>query len=242
MNKNKYGAGVRYGYLTIITKVPKPLNSKSKRNNFVLCKCDCGNEIVREGSSLPFLKKASCGCKNGHLLKDITGQKFGRLTVLYRTDAKIFSKGAVWRCVCDCGKEVSAYGNQLRSGVQKSCGCYARDVQRAATGEKSSMWKGGVTHSQGYRLILMPEHPNANKNGYVREHIYVMSQHIGRTICKGETVHHKDGNRKNNEISNLELWTSNHQPGQRVSDLIESAWKIIDKYDPSHSRRFLLDT
>lgn len=234
--------GNKYGYLTVLGKVPKPEGEKAKHNNFLLCRCDCGKEIIRNGSVLPFLKNSSCGCKNGNLLKDITGKKFERLTVLYRDESKIFSKGAVWKCICDCGKEVSAYGSDLRNGIQKSCGCYARDVNKAAIREKSSMWKGGISHSQGYRLILKPEHPNANKSGYVREHVYVMSKHMGRAMHKGETVHHKDGNRENNDISNLELWTSNHQPGQRISDLIESAWKIIDKYDPSHSREFLLDT
>lgn len=54
--------------------------------------------------------------------KDITGQKFGKLTVL----ELVTKSGAVthlWRCACDCGGETVAQGGALRGGKSKSCGC-----------------------------------------------------------------------------------------------------------------------
>lgn len=56
----------------------------------------------------------------------------------------------------------------------------------------------------GYVRIYAPEHPHAKLNR-VFEHRFVMEKHIGRYLLPGEMVHHKDGNRQNNDISNLEL-------------------------------------
>lgn len=59
----------------------------------------------------------------------------------------------------------------------------------------------------GYRLIYMPTYPKALKHsgykGYVYEHIYVVEQSLGRLLAPNEDVHHLDGIRSNNRISNL---------------------------------------
>lgn len=57
----------------------------------------------------------------------------------------------------------------------------------------------------GYMYCYNPTHPLANKAGKVYEHRYVMSKHLGRWLTTDEVVHHKDGNRTNNKIENLEL-------------------------------------
>lgn len=62
------------------------------------------------------------------------------------------------------------------------------------------------------------------------EHRYVMQQHLGRPLLKSETVHHLDGSRANNDISNLELWVSSHPYGQRVEDHLKWAREIIARY------------
>lgn len=57
---------------------------------------------------------------------DLTGQKFGHLTVLYRGENKIYSNGAIavrWVCQCDCGKIIITSANALRKGKTMSCGC-----------------------------------------------------------------------------------------------------------------------
>lgn len=83
---------------------------------------------------------------------------------------------------------------------------------------------------EGYKLIYAPEHNNSNGIGYISEHRLVMSRHIGRDLLDDENVHHKDGNRLNNDISNLELWSTYQPSGQRVQDKIKWAEKIIDLY------------
>ena len=52
---------------------------------------------------------------------DLTGQRFGKLSVLCKSG---YHNGKImWRCVCDCGNETTVYGGSLRSGNTKSCGC-----------------------------------------------------------------------------------------------------------------------
>lgn len=57
-----------------------------------------------------------------HNLKDMTGQKFGKLRVLARARPDHRS-GARWACVCDCGGFKIVYGPNLRQGDTTSCGC-----------------------------------------------------------------------------------------------------------------------
>lgn len=57
-----------------------------------------------------------------------------------------------------------------------------------------------------------------------------MSEALGRPIVMGETVHHRNGVKNDNNLENLELWTSNHPSGQRVEDIVRWAKEIISKY------------
>lgn len=58
-------------------------------------------------------------------IKDLTGQKFGRLTALYATGERK-NKKAVWMCQCDCGNQCKVIGTQLTFGATKSCGCITK--------------------------------------------------------------------------------------------------------------------
>lgn len=57
---------------------------------------------------------------------DLTGKRFGKLTVLQKLDS--VNGFIMWKCICDCGKIVSVSGNNLRSEHTKSCGCLTREV------------------------------------------------------------------------------------------------------------------
>lgn len=64
-------------------------------------------------------------------VKDLTGMKFGKLTVVKRVEDHIFPSGrrkSKWLCKCDCGNEVTVIGTNLtkKNGTQ-SCGCFAKE-------------------------------------------------------------------------------------------------------------------
>lgn len=61
--------------------------------------------------------------------EDLTGQKFGRLTVVSRAENRK-NNGARWNCVCDCGNPemVTVAATHLKRGKIKSCGCYMRET------------------------------------------------------------------------------------------------------------------
>ena len=68
------------------------------------------------------------------------------------------------------------------------------------------MWKIERVISKGdYNYALIPGHPNVTANGYVLEHRVVIENYLGRFLYPHEIVHHKNGNRKDNRIENLEI-------------------------------------
>lgn len=79
----------------------------------------------------------------------------------------------------------------------------ARGVYRATP---SGVKRTATISTHGYRLVGVPlNHPMANKQGYCYEHRLVMAEHLGRPLRSGEQVHHRNENKTDNRIENLEL-------------------------------------
>lgn len=117
-------SGQRFGKLIVIKRVPKPENLKSN-GAYWLCQCDCGKEKIIMGKSLRNGKTTSCGCRISEVARvDITGNKYGKLTILrYYCVSNSSSGHALWECQCECGNICIANSTSLKSGSTKSCGC-----------------------------------------------------------------------------------------------------------------------
>lgn len=80
-------------------------------------------------------------------IKDITGQRFGRLTALCHAGFDGKRGEALWLCRCSCGQEILARGGDLRNEHTKSCGCYNDERRR-----ERSTTHGGTSGGKWERL------------------------------------------------------------------------------------------
>lgn len=101
-------------------------------------------------------------------LIDLTGQRFGRLTVIKRTDEIATNKSAKWHCVCDCGNYCIKASSSLRRFEKSSCGC----------------WKSEITSK------LFKKYDIKNKKLYE-----VWQGMRSRCNCKGNSDYHNYGGR-----------------------------------------------
>ena len=98
-------------------------------------------------------------------------------------------------------------------------------------GDKHWNWKGGRRkHSGGYIEVKCEDHPRANSGGYVMEHRLVVEQHLGRLLEDGEVVHHIDGNRKNNEIDNLDIMTNSEHSALHAREMWVLIRRLLSEY------------
>lgn len=82
-------------------------------------------------------------------LIDLTGQKFGRLTVIRRAENAKNGKSR-WKCICDCGDEKVLRGEDLRMGKIMSCGCLLKES--SAKRMQKLLTKHGQAGTRLYRV------------------------------------------------------------------------------------------
>ena len=118
--------GKQFGQLTVVKQDgSRPRGAHIER--WWICECTCGNAISVPRSRLVKGDTKSCGClaQNPRRIINLTGEVFGKLTVLSRDDSKPKgqNKPAYWLCKCSCGETCSVRSDHLRSGYTSSCGC-----------------------------------------------------------------------------------------------------------------------
>lgn len=116
----------------------------------------------------------------------------------------------------ECSKAVHGYGYCIGHAAQRRRGQELRALK---------VYDGrGYVDKNGYRVI------NVGGKKQMLEHRKVMMDHLGRAFYPDETVHHKNGNRSDNRIENLELWSGMQPGGQRVEDKVAYAREILRRY------------
>lgn len=154
-----------------------------------------------------------CGRKEYKTPSDAKRYKTCSLQCRGERSSKLYTKKVPKECeVCGDVFEVKPSHEANRFTCSESCK-YIRlqDHLRGLSGKgnQSVNWKGGKFVSpSGYVFVYAPDNPMANSRGYVREHRLVMSNSLGRPLTDEEIVHHKDENKKNNDLSNLEIMTN----------------------------------
>lgn len=108
------------------------------------CQCDCGSVFYRLTSSVK--KGKSCGCDR---YEDITGKKFGKLTVLKKVGVSS-KQQSQWLCKCDCGNEVVVSRTNLSINRTKtvSCGCWRKNLITKHNKYKTSIYRAYINMKQ----------------------------------------------------------------------------------------------
>lgn len=145
--------GLRFGKLM----VEAPAETSTSGRKRWLCRCDCGAAIVAFGHNLKSGHSQSCGCTKQ---KDLTGQRFGRLTVLERSD-QTATRGSrtrkLWKCQCDCGAITYKATDTLTNPDMSMCKACA-DQYGAAKARDNAGYVGGT------QLAKIQEKPLESNN------------------------------------------------------------------------------
>jgi hypothetical protein len=141
-------AGRRFGSLTVV----RPLETIPGKNLQWECICECGaTSYVTSSNLLAGGQKRRCCCLK---VQDLSGRRFGKLTVLRRSENRSTDGRLQWVCQCDCGKVTEVRDKQLRKkrGRTNSCGCLRdRTVHGLAGDPTYNSWKSMIARCHNER-------------------------------------------------------------------------------------------
>ena len=156
--------GNMYGKLIVLM-----YHGSDKRQSLWECQCECGKVIITRGGNLTSGNTQSCGCSRAISLKgkgivDLTGKKYGGLTVLGMSEQRKRENIVYWDCLCSCGNIKSIPSDSLKNGKTKSCGCV---YQR----ENPFRKRHGMFNTRPYRIwVAMKQRCENNKAAHYKDY------------------------------------------------------------------------
>lgn len=208
--------GMRFGYVIVIREADPIMRDSGVMERRWLCKCDCGNYVTINRSTLKPGTKSSCGCK----IKPIdinSGDRFGKLVVIKQCENVRDSSGHMRRafiCRCDCGRIVRVKGHDFNRGRIK-CGHCSKNTPKNKKQRKYI--KNKRLHNIWYNMKKRCEDPN--------NHAFKYYGARGITVCnewEGE-----------NGYTNFEKWATDNG---YASDLTIDRINPNSEYSPNNCR------
>ena len=130
---------------------------------------------------------------------DLTGQRFGRLVVVSRSDRDGKKSHRVyWNCQCDCGCTSVTSSGCLRNGHTKSCGCLRREMLNARIGSLNPYWNPKLTDEERIQGRKIPGYEEWRFGVFQRDSF--TCQRCGDSTGGNLIAHHLEGYAENPEV------------------------------------------
>lgn len=182
--------GMRFGKWVVVSQTDKP--RPTSIGTYWICMCECGDKSVVSGGTLTSQSSTQCRkCANEarsigkQWIKDNQGKHF---------------------CQCGCGQPISIKIHHHTRGISKYIDHHQPCKLKTCCGEDNPHFKEGrYVNQSGYILVLVP---GPGKSRYILEHRLVVEAHLGRKLKDGEVIHHINGIKTDNRLSNLQIMTN----------------------------------
>lgn len=203
----------------------------------------CSRECYKEGRKQGRLQK----CENCGEDFDAGYGPQERICCSYKCMGEYRYKKKIKKCE-GCGGDMHQKGKKLK---YCSVECYAKTRRGKPRDEKTK----AKIKKNGRGLPLGTKRPDVHgyvnikiEDGWMKEHRFVIEEHIGRKLNRDEHVHHKNGLRDDNRLENLELWTTDysyrkntHPQGIRIKDYIKHQIETLPKLEQKEIVDHILD-
>jgi hypothetical protein len=150
------------------------------------------------------------------MIKDETGNKYGRLTVLHRAEDHITPSGrkyVYWHCKCNCGNEKDISANSLRIGATQSCGC----LQKEKAGQHNQQ---DLTNKRFGKLVAL-EPTSQRQFGYI----------VWKCLCDCGNIHYVTTNNLNmKQVSSCGQCNMHNSKGEeRIKQILEENHILFER-------------